>query len=74
MLQPTRVVYTLALAAVMAGSARPVAAGTVEACYAKVLGWCSDAMDGANWLERFAIGELCSAMLVGCTGANIIKT
>lgn len=62
-----RFVFATTLTMTMAGSAQPLAATTVQECYEKVLGWCSRAMEDSNFFTRIAIGDLCVAMLVGCT-------
>lgn len=61
-----RVLMSLVLMLTLAGSGQPLAAQTVAECYEKVLAMCSDAMDGAKWYEKFAIGLMCSGMLAGC--------
>ena len=66
MLNPLRSIYLVAAVAVIGATAQPVAAETVAECYVRVLDTCADAMDGARWYERFSLGLLCSAMLVGC--------
>lgn len=55
-------VLTLAMGAF----ASPVAGDSVSDCYDKVLATCNDAMDDANFLERFSLGLVCTGMLVGC--------
>ena len=66
MLRPTRFIYTLLLVGAIASAGKPLAAETVADCYDKVLTKCADAMDGARWYEKVALGILCSAMLAGC--------
>lgn len=61
-------VSTLLLSLAFVGGASPAAASPDE-CWEKVINWCADAMEDANWIERFAIGEVCSVMIVGCAGA-----
>lgn len=73
MFKPSRMVYSMLVAVVLGTSTQPLAATTVQDCYEKVLAWCVAAMEDANWLQKFAIGELCTGMLVGCTGANVLK-
>ncbi len=60
-----RSVLTVSLLALSAAAARPVAA-QVSNCYSDVLRDCAAAMDGARWYERWALGVVCSGMLVGC--------
>jgi hypothetical protein len=72
MLKPVRSIVLVASVAVIGATAQPVAARTVAECYNSVLKSCADAMDGARFYERVAIGILCSAMLVGCnTSINL---
>jgi hypothetical protein len=66
MFNPLRSIYLVAFVAVIGATAQPVAAETVADCYNKVLDRCADALDGARWYEKPAIGILCTAMLVGC--------
>lgn len=49
----------------LATGAEPVRAG-VEDCYSAVLDDCADAMDGAGWITRWAIGIICTGLLAGC--------
>lgn len=44
------------------------AAESVADCYERVTLLCADAMEDANWLERFAVGVICTGMLAGCAG------
>lgn len=67
MLKPTRLIYSVMLAAGLTLSAQPLAAATAQDCYDYVLTRCADAMDGANFFEKVAIGIVCSSMLAGCT-------
>jgi hypothetical protein len=66
MLNPLRSIYLVAAVAVIGATAQPVVAADVADCYNKVLDRCADALDGARWYEKPAIGVLCAAMLVGC--------
>lgn len=61
-------VSMLMLSLAFAGGASPAAASP-EDCWDKVINWCADAMEDANFIERFAIGEVCSVMIVGCAGS-----
>jgi len=54
---------TLALSTTMAA---PASAGPLEDCYDAVLDRCAEAMKDANPLEKFALGVICTGMLVGC--------
>jgi hypothetical protein len=66
MLRVNRFVFSLLLVGAIASAGKPLAAETVADCYDKVLTKCADAMDGAKWYEKVALGILCSAMLAGC--------
>jgi hypothetical protein len=55
------------LAAGLTMSAQPLAAATVQDCYDYVITKCADAMEDANFVEKVAIGIVCSSMLAGCT-------
>lgn len=68
----TQAVYSIVVVGMLAGATTPLAAQTVAECYAKVLNMCSDAMVGANWFERFAIAEVCTALLVGCNTSIVV--
>lgn len=61
-----RALMSLVLMLTLAGSAQPLAAQTVAECYEKVLTICAEAMDGAKWYEKFAVGLMCAGMLAGC--------
>ena len=67
MLKPTRLVYSLVLAGALTISAQPLAAKTVQECYDYVLKECSNAMSDANFIEKVAIGIICTSLLAGCT-------
>lgn len=67
MLKPTRLICTLMLAAGLTMSAQPLAARTVQECYDYVLKECSNAMSDANFIEKVALGIICTSMLAGCT-------
>lgn len=61
--------HTLRAAAVLAAMSIPTSAfarDAVEECYDYVLTTCADAMADSNFIERVALGIVCSAMLVGC--------
>ena len=66
MIRVNRFAFSLLLVGAIASAGQPVAATTVAECYEKVLTKCADAMDGARWYEKVALGILCSAMLAGC--------
>ncbi len=55
-------VFTLAMGAF----ATPVVGDSVSECYDKVIQKCADAMEDANYLERFSLGLVCTGMLAGC--------
>ena len=38
-----------------------------ESCYDKVLRDCAEAMEDSNYIQRFALGVICSGMLAGCS-------
>lgn len=59
----TRIMRSVALAAALSvpGS---VAAAEAD-CY-EIAKTCTDALEDANWLEKIAIGNLCTVMLLGC--------
>lgn len=61
-----RIVATVSLGLALAGTASPIAAETAADCYEKVLKMCSEALDGARWYEKAAIGVMCTGMLAGC--------
>jgi hypothetical protein len=49
------------------GAATPLAADPVSACLDYVLTTCADAMENSNWLQRFALGVLCTGLLTSCS-------
>lgn len=55
-------VFTLAMGAF----ASPALGKGISDCYDSVLNMCGDAMEDANYLERFALGLVCTGMLAGC--------
>lgn len=67
MLKPIRLIYSVMLAAGLTLSAQPLAAATTQECYDYVLKECSNAMSDANFIEKVAIGIICTSMLAGCT-------
>ena len=59
----------ISLFALSAAVAQPAAAQSD--CFRDVLEDCAEAMDGARWYERFALGVICSGMLALCGGAAL---
>ena len=55
-------IFTLAMGAFT----MPVVGSNVSDCYDRVAGTCADAMEDSNYLERFALGLMCTGMLAGC--------
>lgn len=55
----------VALFTALFGIAAPVAA-KASPCTDQVIYECADAMRGANWLVKIALGDLCTGLLVGC--------
>lgn len=68
-----RAVVTAVAITALATAARPLAAQTVAECYEKVLTLCAEAMDGAKWYEKVAVGVVCTAMLAGCNTTVVIS-
>jgi len=60
---------TVSLFALSAAVAQPAAAQSD--CFRDVLADCKEAMDGASYVERVAIGVICTGMLALCGGAEI---
>lgn len=60
-----RILQTTLLTASLLAPTR-LYAESVADCYERVTELCADAMDGARWYERFAVGVLCTGMLAGC--------
>ena len=65
MLMLRRAITLPLLTLAAAGAARPAAAQFRE-CVGATIDECSDAMNGSNWFERWALGVFCSALLTGC--------
>jgi hypothetical protein len=61
----SRLTVKVALFTALLGMALPVAA-TASPCTDHVIADCADAMNGANWLVRIALGDLCAGLLTGC--------
>ncbi|HSL69615.1 MAG TPA: hypothetical protein VK864_05195 [Longimicrobiales bacterium] len=62
------------LAAVLAAGTAPAslaAAETISECYDRVLTDCTEALDGARWWEKPAIGAICTLMLAGCSSNGL---
>lgn len=55
-------IVTLALGAF----ATPAVGDSVADCYETIIHQCADAMEDANYLERFSLGLMCTGMLAGC--------
>ncbi len=50
-----------------AGLQSPVfAEGETERCVRSAIADCAEAMEDANWLERIALGVLCSSLISAC--------
>jgi len=58
----TIAVLTLAIGAFTS----PVFAGDVFDCYTDVIESCDDALASSNWLQKIAVGVMCSGMMAGC--------
>lgn len=56
---------TAVLAAMLAGPSSAAAAGADD-CF-EIIDSCAAALEDANWLEKIAIGNLCTLLLVGCS-------
>jgi len=55
-------IFTLAMGAFTA----PVVGDSISECYDKVLRHCNDALEESNYLEKMAVGLICTGMLAGC--------
>jgi len=56
------VVLTMAIGAFTS----PVFAGEVTDCYWEVMEACDDALEASNWIQKIAVGALCTGLLAGC--------
>jgi hypothetical protein len=56
----------------MAATASPLLAKeTVEQCENRVIFECDAALEESNWAEKIAVGIVCSARLLACSGVNV---
>jgi len=55
-------IFTLAMGA----ATSPVVGYGVSECYDRVLQECNDALEQSNYLEKVAVGLMCTGMLAGC--------
>ena len=61
-----------ALALSASFSAPLLAAETVSECQGRVIFECADALSDANWVEKVAIGVVCTGRLAGCGTINVV--
>lgn len=65
MFAPSRKLARAVLFTALLGMALPLAA-KASPCTDSVIADCADAMSTANWLQKIALGDLCTGLLVGC--------
>ncbi len=61
----------LAALTLLAANAAPLLAETVAECEARVIEECADALEESNWLEKVAVGIVCTARLAACQGVTV---
>ena len=52
-------------------TATPAMAETVEQCVNRVIRDCNRALEDSNWLEKVAVGIVCTGMYLACGGVDI---
>lgn len=60
-----------ALALTASLSAPLLADETVSECQDRVITDCAAALEDANWVEKVAIGVVCTGRLAGCSTVNV---
>lgn len=51
--------------------AAPLAAETIAECQERIIADCAEAMEDANWLEKWALGVFCTARMLACSDINV---